>query len=257
MRYDERGTGEVVYLVHAGVHSAWFAPLFAEPALDPFRVIRPVRPGYGGSPAPAEKASLPAHARSCAELLDKLGVERVHWVGHSSSCCIGLQLALDRPELVASLVLIETAKPSGPLREAHSGSYVGPAMQAAAQGDIPRAFEVFLRGVGGEGYRDELRAALGDDGLAAAERESAYFFADEMPALGAWSFGPEEAAKVTAPALLVRGAESHPLFGENVEVLAGMLPDARIVTLPGVNHLAPLTHPAEVAATIAEFVSSR
>ena len=43
--YDERGAGEVVVLVHAGVFGAWFAPLFEQPALDGFRVIRPIRPG--------------------------------------------------------------------------------------------------------------------------------------------------------------------------------------------------------------------
>jgi hypothetical protein len=32
---------------------------------------------------------------------------------------------------------------------------------------------VFLRGVGGDGYREVLRARLGDDGLVEAERESA------------------------------------------------------------------------------------
>ena len=45
--YDERGAGEVVCLVHAGVFGQWFAPLFEQPALDGFRVIRPIRPGYG------------------------------------------------------------------------------------------------------------------------------------------------------------------------------------------------------------------
>jgi pimeloyl-ACP methyl ester carboxylesterase len=167
-----------------------------------------------------------------------------------------LQLALDRPALVKSLVLFEPAKPSGAVRASHSATYVGPALQASRDGDVPRAFDLFLRGVGGDGYRDQLRGALGEDGLAAAERESAYFFADEMPALAAWSFGAAEAAKVTAPALVVRGAESHPLFHENVEILAGLLPNARIATLPGVNHLAPITHPGVLATAIAEFVSA-
>jgi pimeloyl-ACP methyl ester carboxylesterase len=114
---------------------------------------------------------------------------------------------------------------------------------------------VFLRGVGGDGYREALRARLGDDGLAEAERESAYFFADELPAVGAWSFGPDEAARVAAPALLLCGAESRPWFRENVAILAGMLPDARAETLPQLGHLAPLTDPAELASAIGGFVS--
>jgi pimeloyl-ACP methyl ester carboxylesterase len=253
--YDERGAGEVVCLVHAGVFGEWFAPLFEQPALDGFRVIRPIRPGYGRGPAPSGPASIAAHAGRCGELLRGLGVTRAHWVGHSSSCCIGLQLALDDPGLVASLILFEPAKPSGRQREAAASTYVGPALAAAAQGDVAAAFDVFLRGVGGDGYREALRARLGDGGLAEAERESAYFFADELPAVGAWTFGPAEAARVAAPALLLCGAGSRPWFRENVALLADMLPDARAETLPELDHLAPLTHPAELAAAIGEFVS--
>jgi pimeloyl-ACP methyl ester carboxylesterase len=109
--------------------------------------------------------------------------------------------------------------------------------------------------VGGDGYQQVLRARLGDDGLEPAERESAYFFAGELPAVGAWTFGPAEAARVAVPALLLCGAEPHPWFPENVAILAGMLPDAHARTLPGLDHLAPLTHPAELASTIGEFVS--
>ena len=257
LAYDERGAGEVVCLVHAGVFSAWFTPLFEQPALDEFRVIRPVRPGYGRSPAPSQPASIATQARRCGELLRGLGVTRAHWLGHSSSCCIGLQLALDDPDLIASLILFEPAKPSGKQREVAASTYVGPSLAAAAQGDVSRAFDVFLRGVGGDGYREVLRTRLGDDALAEAERESAYFFADELPALAAWTFGPADATRVGAPALLICGAESRPWFRENVAILAEMLPDVRTRTLPELDHLAPLTRPGELASTIGEFVSHR
>jgi pimeloyl-ACP methyl ester carboxylesterase len=140
-------------------------------------------------------------------------------------------------------------------REVAASTSVGPALAAAAQGDVSRAFDVFLRGVGGDRYREVLRARFGDDGLAEAEGESAYFFADELPAMGAWTFGPAEAARVAAPALLLCGAESRPWFRENVAILAEMLPDARTQTLLGLDHLAPLTRPGELASTIGEFVS--
>jgi pimeloyl-ACP methyl ester carboxylesterase len=252
--YDDRGAGEVVYLVHAGVFGAWFAPLFDERALDGFRVIRPVRPGYGDSKPPAEPASLAAHARACGELLRRLGVERAYWVGHSSSCCIGMQLALDEPDLVAGLILFEPARPSGQLRELAARNYVAPAMAAARHGDVAGAFDVFLRGMGGDGYRDAIRERFGEHGVAEAERESAYFFADEMPALASWTFGADEASRITAPTLLLYGSETRPWFRENAEILAGLLPNARTASLPGRNHVAPLTHPAELAAAIARFI---
>jgi pimeloyl-ACP methyl ester carboxylesterase len=166
-----------------------------------------------------------------------------------------LQLALDQPDLVAGLVLYETAKPSGPMREANAGSYVAPALAAARDGDVPRAFDIFLRGVGGEHYRSVLLQRLGPAGVATAEHESAYFFADELPAVGAWQFGPEEAARVTAPTLLAGGSGSRPWFAENQTQLAAWLPNARMVSLDGCDHLAPLTHPAELAAVVADFVT--
>ena len=254
--YEERGVGEAVYLVHAGVFSSWFARLFAEPALDGFRVIRPIRDGYGGVGPPDEPKSLAAHSRSCAALLREIGVERVHWVGHSSSCCIGLQLALDDPTLVASLILFEPAKPWGAVRAAHASSYVGVSMEAAARGDIAAAFDLFMRGVGGDGYRRPLTECLGADGVAAAERESAYFFADELPAVGAWLFGSAEAERISAPVLLVSGSDSRPWFPDNIAVLAAMLPNARNVTMPGTDHLAPLTDPDLLAGVIAEHITA-
>jgi pimeloyl-ACP methyl ester carboxylesterase len=168
LEYEERGDGEVVCLVHAGVHSGWFRPLFEEPGLDGFRVIRVVRPGYRGSEVPGGRHTLADDARVCGRLLREIGVERAYWVGQSSSCCIGLQLALDDPALVAGLVLYEPAKPYGPLREQAAATYVGPSMAAAAAGDIPRAFDIFLRAVGGDGYSDALRKAVGPGGVEAA-----------------------------------------------------------------------------------------
>jgi pimeloyl-ACP methyl ester carboxylesterase len=55
-------------------------------------------------------------------LLRELAIERAHIVGHSSGGLIALQLALDHPELVRSLALLEPAlpvegaRPSSPAR---------------------------------------------------------------------------------------------------------------------------------------------
>jgi pimeloyl-ACP methyl ester carboxylesterase len=178
-------------------------------------------------------------------------------LGLGWSWCMGSKLAVQDPALVAGLVLYEPAKPSGPLREQAAATYVGPSIAAAAGGDVPRAFDIFLRGVGGDRYADALRMAVGPGGVDAAVRESAYFFAHEMPALREWTFGAAEAAAVRAPTLVVLGTESRPWFRENCEILAGMVPDAEMVTLPGADHLGPQTHPGELAAAIAGFVRGR
>jgi pimeloyl-ACP methyl ester carboxylesterase len=242
MEYEERGSGTPVVLVHAGVFSTWFAPLYASAALDGFRVVRPIRPGYGRLARPAEHYGLADHARRCADLVRKLGIERAYWVGHSSSCSLLLQLAVDDPHVVEGLVLYEPARPSGPLQAENAPRYLRPALASAAQGDVAGAFDTFLSGVGGAGYRRTLEVRLGTAGIADAIREAEYFFADELPAVGQWVFGPEQAATIRAPVLIVTGTASQPWFPENGNLLAGMVPDARQATLPGANHLGPLTH---------------
>jgi hypothetical protein len=49
IEYSDRGTGEPLVLVHAGVFGDWFEPLRVSPTLDCFRVIRVHRPGYGSA----------------------------------------------------------------------------------------------------------------------------------------------------------------------------------------------------------------
>ncbi|MDN5917196.1 MAG: alpha/beta hydrolase [Pseudonocardia sp.] len=115
LRYWERGRGETVLLVHAGVFGDWFAPVFAEPALDDVHLVRVHRSGYGDSSVPEGHRTLADHARQCAQLLRTLGVDRAYWVGHSSGGSISMQAALDVPELVAGLILLEPApSPAGP-----------------------------------------------------------------------------------------------------------------------------------------------
>lgn len=255
LEFEERGRGEVVFLVHAGVFGDWFAPLFGAPELDGFRVIRPHRSGYGDSRPPAGHLTIRDHAGQCGALLRALGIRRAHWVGHSSSCCVGLQLALDDPGLVASLTLFEPARPAGPLHQGHMGSYIGPAVAAAGRGDFASALDTFLNGVCGHDCRHLIDEHLGRDGYDRAVRDAAFFFADELPAVREWDFGEAEATRITAPVLAAYGAGSGPWFPENVELLARMLPAAETAALPYVDHAAPLQDPTALALLIAEFVN--
>lgn len=251
----ERGHGEAVLLVHAGVFGGWFAPLFEAAELDGCRVIRPIRAGYGASTTAATHLTLADHARHCGGVLDALGVDAAHWVGHSSSCCMGLQLALDQPERVRSLTLLEPARPLGPMAREASPRYVGAALAAFSAGDLDGAFAAMLNGVVGPQHREMIERTLGAEGLARAVQDSAYFFADEMPALKEWSFGPVDAALVTAPTVLVYGSATRPWFRENAELLCRLVPGARTVELAGLDHAAPLTGPSAVAAAVAAVIA--
>ena len=74
------------------------------------RVIAPCLPGFGGSDGPPlSGVDLPAYGRRIGRLLDVLGVEHPVFVaGHSFGGGVALQLAVERPERVRSLTLVNS-----------------------------------------------------------------------------------------------------------------------------------------------------
>jgi pimeloyl-ACP methyl ester carboxylesterase len=91
-------------------------------------------------------------ARAKLLLLEHLRIERAHVVGHSSGGNIALQLALDAPEVVHSLVLLEPGLlnvPSGALL----AEAFGPALQRYDAGDKEGAADNFVRWAIGPDYR--------------------------------------------------------------------------------------------------------
>jgi pimeloyl-ACP methyl ester carboxylesterase len=244
--------GAPTLLLHAGVFGAWFAPL--APRL-PGRTIRVLRAGYTGGPPPPGPVEIATHAAHAAAVLDRLVGGPAAVVAHSSGCVIALQLAQDRPDLVARLVLSEPPlidplldPDDVPVVGAELGPAMGAAMGAALSGNVPAAFDAFMTAVCGPGHRPVLVDVLGADGLARAERDSAFFFADEVPAMGRWT--PVDPATVGVPTLLVQGGASPGPTHRLIARLAERLPDARVTTIAGANHLLPLTHPDELAAAI-------
>jgi aminoacrylate hydrolase len=78
------------------------------PALtNDFRVIAYDQTGTGRSPGTLRQGyAISDMAAEVANLLDSLGVRKTHFIGHALGGLIGLQLAVDRPELVDRLILI-------------------------------------------------------------------------------------------------------------------------------------------------------
>jgi pimeloyl-ACP methyl ester carboxylesterase len=257
---DHGGDGEPVLLVHAGVFGAWFEPLAADPSLGGRRVIRMLRAGYTGGPVPAGHLSIADHARHAATLLDALEATPAHVVAHSSGSVIALQLALDRPELVRSLVLSEpplldclAAPEDLELLQTVLGPVIGGAVAAAAAGDVAAAFEAFMGAVCGPDYRRVLTTALGADALPRAEQDARFFFTDEVRAAAEWTFDEDRARLIQQPVLLVQGGASIPPVHRLVARLAALFPNAEVATIDDDDHLLPLRNPAALAHLIEEF----
>jgi len=73
-----------------------------------FRVIAPDTRGFGQSTFPGGKTTIHAMAEDMVELLTSLQIDKTDVVGISMGGTIALQLAIDHPELVRKLVLVNT-----------------------------------------------------------------------------------------------------------------------------------------------------
>jgi pimeloyl-ACP methyl ester carboxylesterase len=255
LAYEQCGTGDPVVLIHWGVCSAWGEPLMQAPVLvDRHRLLRYHRAGFAGSDRVEGPLSMAVHARHCADLMRRLGIERAHVVGHSSSAVVALQLALDAPQIVASLTLMEPARPapSTELGAAFLRDVVTPAVGAYRAGDRAGAVDAWFRGVFGSDPRGRLERALpGVVDRAIAEADA--FFGQELPALQAWSFTADDARKIEQPVLAVLGARTAPTFRERLDLLASWLPNVEAFVLPEASHLLHLENPRGMAEAMASF----
>jgi pimeloyl-ACP methyl ester carboxylesterase len=247
------GSGEAMLFIHGAHIADALQPLVAEPALERFQRIRYHRRGLGGStrPVDAGPTSVAVQAEDAVELLDHLGVDRAHVVGHSLGGAIALELAAQHPTRVASLVLLEPMFPMTPAGAAFARA-VAPLVERYEAGDVEGAVHGFLALVGYHDWREAIERAV-PGGIEQAVKDAATFFETEVPGAPSWTFGPEQAAAITCPVLSVLGSRSGPLFVESRQLLHAWFPACQDADIAGATHLLPMEAPGPVAAAIATF----
>ena len=160
LEYEVRGTGEPVLLIHGALVEDAFAPLLSQPSLaERYQLVHYHRRGFAGSAHSSAPVGIAQQAADARALLDLLGIKRAHIVGHSYGGVIALQLALDAPDRVHSLSLLEPALLMVP-SAATFMEQVQPVFQHYEAGDKAGAIDGFGRAVAGPGFRDASNACL-------------------------------------------------------------------------------------------------
>ncbi len=116
-RYFERGRGETLVLVHGGQPSApdfnaWEWQQNIAGLAEHFRVIVPDRIGQGYTDNPADLSAYenyyPLVVDHLLSFLDALELDQVHLVGHSQGGWPVTRIALDQPDRVKSLTIVDS-----------------------------------------------------------------------------------------------------------------------------------------------------
>jgi pimeloyl-ACP methyl ester carboxylesterase len=248
---EEHGDGEPLLLVEGLGQSMWAwreqIPVFARR----FRTIAYDTRGTGRSPVPDEPYGIPDLAEDAARVLDE---RAAHVVGLSMGGYVALTLALARPKLLRSLVLVGTGA-GGPdrvprpdhVREAFAAAQ-GLPLEEYGRLTMPYTFSAGWPEANPERFEEILGARLAHPTpyeTIDAHMRACYRYYEEGC----------EVERIQAPALVIHGDEDLIVPVENGRTLAARLPNARYVELSGHGHNLPLEDPETFNALVLEFLA--
>jgi pimeloyl-ACP methyl ester carboxylesterase len=249
LRQDGPPDAPALLLIHGNASSARWWDELVPLLIRSHRVIRIDLLGYGRSAKPADRSyALPDQARRVGVAMDRLGVERVIAVGHSSGGAAATALAEQRPDLVSALVLINT----GP----HLGAFIAPptAIDPSQWPDVSdeqlRQFTsaAFSR----PGYRipaellDEMRAMTFHSLTATTQASRDYV--RERPL-------PDRLAPLGKPLLVIFGEEDRRWRSSSAADYR-VVPGAIVEMLPGLGHTPIREDPARTASCLLAFTAT-
>lgn len=205
-----------------------------------FRLLRFDYPGHGGSPAPPGPYSIGDLAGGVLALLDWHGIDVAAYAGISLGGMVGMWLASHAPDRVSRLALLCTSacldlnwaeraalvrsQGMGPVADATPARWFTAAFRESDPETVA-AFMGEMREVQPEGYAgccDAIRVM------------------DQRGSL----------SPVTAPTLVIAGAEDPATPPRHGAVIAGRIAPSRLRVVRGASHLANVSQPGEVTALL-------
>jgi pimeloyl-ACP methyl ester carboxylesterase len=255
MELFDLGVGEPVMFIH-GAGSIECHAILRDPRLaENHRLVHIHRRGYGNSQARTGETSVSLEAADCRAALEYLGINRAHIVGESSGGIITLQYALDFPETVQSITLLEPALPAVINSSPELNAALARAGDRFEAGDKVGAVDAFFQEICGPDYRDVMDPNLPTGWMERLADEMDTIVFTESPAMDAWSFTQEEANRLTMPVLNLVGEDSRHYFHECHDIVRNRIPHAENVVLPGTRHCMLEMNPGGVANALLDFFS--
>lgn len=250
LNYRDEGRGRPVVLLHGLGNSLNVWEGVARSLRTTYRVVRVDLRGSGDSSVPPGPYDPEEWVMDLLGLLDDLGIEDAHLVGHSLGSLIATRFAGGYPDRVRSLGLVGTG-PGTPEDETAAQREIADrierdGMAERVTNEVEDSFSAHTRETRPEllGLYRELLKSNDPAGYAAAMRGMlAFDLRDDL-------------AAVDAPALLVVGehdAVTPPLASF---LVADGLADASVVVLPDVGHMVPLAAPKRLAGELHDFLAN-
>ena len=239
MYYEEYGApeGSPLVLLHGGILTIELSWAAVIPELATrHRVIGVEMQGHGRT-ADTDRVVTPAVlATDIVGLLDHLGIDRAHLMGHSFGAAVTLELAVSHPTRVRSVVPISaTVRPEGMHEDFSDPARMATSPLMPTQDDFVAMKEAYARLSPHPEHFDEW---LGAVSASAAD-------------LRGWS--DEQLAAITAPTLVVMGDRDF-VTVEHGALMLKLIPGSQLAVLPGTTHMRASTRDDLLIPMLAGFL---
>lgn len=211
-----------------------------------YRVLALDMPGHGGSEELPTESDLPEFVSWLAQVLDHLGIAGISLAGHSMGALIALGLAVERPDLLRRVALLNAVN----RRNESARQAVTARAQQISDGDtdptapLSRWFEPDEHG----GMAYQVTA-----GLLQQARASGYATAYRAFATGDCVYA-ERLHEVSCPLLALTGDGDANSTAEMAHALAAAVPTGTVVVVKGHRHMLNLTAPDAVNAALHQWM---
>lgn len=254
LEFRVRGEGPSLVLVPGSVFAdPWEPMLRYADLLDAYRVVTFRRRGYGGSSPAQQGHSLSDEGADVVALLDHLGIERAHVVGHSLAADIVLQAVIDAPDRFLTMTLLEPGMFTVPSAAGMDEAMAGIA-RVFESGDHGKAVLLFLGGAVGADVMARLEEKLPVGAAEMALVDAPALFESDLPAGSGWVLDEDAARSLRQPTLLALGSETGPIYRESSAVIAALLPNVEHLEVTGAGHFVHVEQPEQVAEGLARFL---
>lgn len=259
--YERHGSaGDPTLLIHGSLvdHHTW-DPIVA-PLAQSLEVLAYDRRGYGQSKGPIRVHAVRDDAADVAALLEETNLYPVHIVAHSYGGAVGFRLAMDRPEMVRSLVVHETPfvglledDPVGAAEAKRMILGIHAIRALIREGDLGTAVALIVDAFSAEGGAwDRLRPEVQQQFIRNAPRWSEEFGDPDAIRPDRRGLGD-----LLVPVWLTCGEKSPPFLGRVNASLAASLRNAHVLAIPDVGHVPHITAPHQYAGLLLNFLLER
>ncbi|WP_307544303.1 4-carboxymuconolactone decarboxylase [Streptomyces sp. V3I8] len=212
-----------------------------------WRIFRFDLPGHGGAPAhPA--GSVTELAERLLATLDALGVQRFGYAGCALGGAVGAELALRRPDRLASLTLIAASPRFGTADEFRQRGVIvrsnglDPIARTSPERWFTSGFAAAQPAIT-EWAVQMVRTTDPGCYIAACEALAAFDIRAELGRIG-------------VPTLVLVGSDDQVTGPAEARTLVAGIPDARLAVVPGASHLVPVEQPAAVTDLLVRHFST-